>query len=135
MMWNLIAVNDYWSALKSFMIKFVSITENIVSFHDQFSLKRNKFVNQSHWQDCVKSPQDLWPPLPLISDKAIICYICSRSPGSLHVSPLVDNLVINGCQSSEEGVGRGPLSYKQGGGKIEGGLLEEKLGKTISFVM
>ena len=25
------------------------------------------------------------PPLPLMSDKAILCYICIWSPGSLHV--------------------------------------------------
>ena len=32
------------------------------------------------------------PPLPL-SNKAILCYICIWSPGSLHVYSLVDGLV------------------------------------------
>jgi len=33
------------------------------------------------------------PPLPLMSDKAILCYICSSSHGSLHVYSLVGGLV------------------------------------------
>jgi hypothetical protein len=33
------------------------------------------------------------PPLTLVSDKAILCYICVWSPGSLHVYSLVGDLV------------------------------------------
>ena len=44
-----------------------------------------------HWG--IKSPQDQGPPLPLIPDKAIHCYICSWSHGSLHVYSWVGGLV------------------------------------------
>ena len=47
-----------------------------------------------HWG--IKSPQDQGPPLPLMSDKAVLCYICSWSHGSLHVYSLVGGLV-PGC--------------------------------------
>ena len=33
----------------------------------------------------IKPPQDQEPLLPLISNKAILCYICSQSHGSLHL--------------------------------------------------
>jgi hypothetical protein len=36
-----------------------------------------------HWG--IKPSQDQGPPLPLMPDNAILCYICSRSHGSLHV--------------------------------------------------
>ena len=38
-------------------------------------------------------PQDQKPSLPLISDKAVLCYICSWSHGHSHVYSLVDGLV------------------------------------------
>jgi hypothetical protein len=41
----------------------------------------------------IKSPQDQGPPLPLMSDKAIFCYICIWNHGSLLVHSLVDGLV------------------------------------------
>ena len=41
----------------------------------------------------IMPPQDKGPPLPLMSDKAILCYICIWSPGSLHVYSLVGGLV------------------------------------------
>jgi hypothetical protein len=41
----------------------------------------------------IKPPQDQRPPLSLMPDKAILCYICSWSHGSLHVHSLVDGLV------------------------------------------
>ena len=41
----------------------------------------------------IKPPQDQGPPLPLISDKAILYYICIWSHGSLHVYSLVGGLV------------------------------------------
>jgi hypothetical protein len=37
--------------------------------------------------------QDQGPRLPLMPDKAILCYICRWSSGSLHVSSLVGGLV------------------------------------------
>jgi hypothetical protein len=40
-----------------------------------------------------KPPQDQGLPLPLMPDKAILCYICSWSHGSLHVYSLVADLV------------------------------------------
>jgi hypothetical protein len=44
-----------------------------------------------HWG--IKPPQDQGPPLSLMSYKAILCYICSWSHGSLHVYSLVGGLV------------------------------------------
>jgi hypothetical protein len=38
-------------------------------------------------------PQDQGPPLCLMSDEAILCYICSWSHGSLHVYSLVGGLL------------------------------------------
>jgi hypothetical protein len=43
-----------------------------------------------------RSLQDQGPPLPLMPNKAILCYICSWSHGSLHVYSLVGGLV-PGC--------------------------------------
>ena len=40
----------------------------------------------------IKSPQDQGPPLPLLSGKAILCYICIWSHGSLQVHSLVGDL-------------------------------------------
>ena len=40
-----------------------------------------------------KPPQDQGAPLPLMSDKAILCYIYSRSHGSNYVFSLVGGLV------------------------------------------
>jgi hypothetical protein len=44
-----------------------------------------------HWG--IESSQDQGPLLPLMSNKAILCYICSWSHGSLHVYSLVGGLV------------------------------------------
>ena len=41
----------------------------------------------------IKPPQDQGPPFPLMSDKAILYYICIWSHGPLHVHPLVAGLV------------------------------------------
>ena len=41
----------------------------------------------------IKPPQDQGPPLPLLSDKAILCYICVWSHESLPVHFLVSGLV------------------------------------------
>jgi hypothetical protein len=41
----------------------------------------------------IQPPQDQGPPLPLISDKAILCYICGWSHRPLHVYSLVGGLV------------------------------------------
>jgi hypothetical protein len=41
----------------------------------------------------IKPPQDQGQPLPLMSDKAILCYICIWSPGALPVLSLVGGLV------------------------------------------
>jgi hypothetical protein len=41
----------------------------------------------------INISQDQGPPLVLIPDKAILCYICSWSHGSLHVYFLVGGLV------------------------------------------
>jgi hypothetical protein len=43
-----------------------------------------------HWG--IEPSQDQGPLLPIMSDKIILCYICSWSPGSLHVYFLVDGL-------------------------------------------
>jgi hypothetical protein len=40
-----------------------------------------------------KPPQDQVPPLPLMPNKAILCYTCSRSHGPTHVYSLVGGLV------------------------------------------
>ena len=45
-----------------------------------------------HWG--FELSQDQVPLLPLMSNKAILCYICSWSHGSLHVYPLVGDLVL-----------------------------------------
>ena len=37
----------------------------------------------------IEPSQNQRSPLPLMPDKAILCYICSWSPGSLHVYSLV----------------------------------------------
>ena len=41
----------------------------------------------------IKPPQDQGPPLPLISDKVILCYIYSWSHGPIHIYSLVGGLV------------------------------------------
>ena len=41
----------------------------------------------------IKPPQDQGLPLPLMPDKAILCYICRWSHGSLHLYSLVGCLV------------------------------------------
>jgi hypothetical protein len=41
----------------------------------------------------IKPPQDQGPPLPLMPDKAIICYLHGWSHGFLHVYSLVGGLV------------------------------------------
>jgi hypothetical protein len=41
----------------------------------------------------IEPSQDQEPLLPLVSDKAFLNYICSWSPGSLHVYFLVGGLV------------------------------------------
>ena len=48
-------------------------------------------VFPGHWG--IEPSQDQGPPLPLILDKAILCYICSWSHGSPHVYSLVGSLV------------------------------------------
>jgi hypothetical protein len=49
----------------------------------------------------IEPPQDQGPPLPLMSDKAVLCYICGWSHGPIHVYSLVGGLVPG---SSGEGV-------------------------------
>ena len=44
-----------------------------------------------HWG--IEPSQDQEPPLPLMPDKTILCYICGWSHGSLQVYSLVDGLV------------------------------------------
>ena len=41
----------------------------------------------------IEPPQDQGPPLPLLSDKAILCYICIWSHESLPIHFLVSGLV------------------------------------------
>ena len=41
----------------------------------------------------IQSSQDQGPLLPLMSKKAMLCYICGWSHGSLHVYSLVGSLV------------------------------------------
>jgi hypothetical protein len=48
----------------------------------------------------IKPSQDQGPPLPLMPDKAILCYICCWSHGSLHVYSLVDGLVPGSSEGS-----------------------------------
>ena len=48
------------------------------------------------WHSSTLEPPsftDHGPPLPLMPDNAILCYICDWSHGSLHVYPLVGGLV------------------------------------------
>jgi hypothetical protein len=49
----------------------------------------------------IQSPLDQWPPLPLMPDKAILCYISRWSYGSLNVYSLVGSLVP--CSSGGSG--------------------------------
>ena len=44
-----------------------------------------------HWN--IEPSPDQRPLLPLMTDKAILCYICGWSHGSLHVYSLVGGLV------------------------------------------
>jgi hypothetical protein len=44
-----------------------------------------------HWT--ILPPQDKGAPLTLMSNKVVLCYICSWSHGSLHVYSLVGGLV------------------------------------------
>jgi hypothetical protein len=46
-----------------------------------------------HPPGCIKPPQDQDPPIPLMSDKAILCYICIWSHRSLPVHSLIGSLV------------------------------------------
>jgi hypothetical protein len=48
----------------------------------------------------IEPSRDQGPVLPLIPDKAIFCYICSWSHGSLHVYSFVDGLVTGSSGSS-----------------------------------
>jgi hypothetical protein len=48
----------------------------------------------------IKPPQDQGPPLPLMSDKTILYYICSWSHVSLHVYSLVGGLVPGNIRGS-----------------------------------
>jgi hypothetical protein len=48
-----------------------------------------------HWG--IQPSQDQGPLLPLIPDKAILCYLCSWSHGSLHVYSSVGGLVPGSC--------------------------------------
>ena len=47
----------------------------------------------------IDPPQDQGSFLPLMSDKVILCYICSWSQGSLHVYSLVVGLVLGGLEA------------------------------------
>jgi hypothetical protein len=49
----------------------------------------------------MEPPHDQGPPLTLMPDKVILCYICSWSHGSLHMHSLVVTLV----PESSEGYG------------------------------
>ena len=44
-----------------------------------------------HWG--IKPSQEQWPLLQMMSDKVILCYVCSCSHGSLYVFSLVGDLV------------------------------------------
>jgi hypothetical protein len=57
-------------------------TYSLLPHHSSISL---------HWG--IKPPQDQGPPLPLMSDKAIFCYICIWSHGFLHVHSLIGGLI------------------------------------------
>ena len=48
----------------------------------------------------IEPPQDQEPLLPLMSDKAILCYISSCSHGALHVYSLVGRLVPGSSRGS-----------------------------------
>jgi hypothetical protein len=48
----------------------------------------------------IKPPQDQGPPLSLMSDKAILWYICIWSHGSLPVHSLVGGLVPGSSRGS-----------------------------------
>jgi len=64
-----------------------------------------------HWG--IKPSQEQGPPLPVMSDKAILCNICSWSYGSLQVDSLVGGLV----PGSSEGSGWLILLFFRWGGK------------------
>jgi hypothetical protein len=46
----------------------------------------------------IEPSQDQGPPFPVMSDKAILCYICSWSNGSIHVYSLMGALVLEKFQ-------------------------------------
>ena len=48
----------------------------------------------------IQPSHDQGPLLPLMPDKAILCYICCWSHGSLHVYSLVDGLVPGSSEGS-----------------------------------
>ena len=48
----------------------------------------------------IKTPQEPGPPLPLMPDKAVLCYICSWSYGSIHEYSLVGGLVPGSSEGS-----------------------------------
>ena len=52
-----------------------------------------------HWG--IKLSHEQGPLLPLMPDKAILCYICSWSHGSLHLYSLVGNLVSGSSERSD----------------------------------
>jgi hypothetical protein len=51
-----------------------------------------------HWG--IKPSQDQGPLLPLLSNKAILCYICSWSHEFLHLYSLVGGLVLGSSEST-----------------------------------
>jgi hypothetical protein len=51
-----------------------------------------------HWD--IEHPQAQGPLLPLMSNKAILCHICSQSHGSLHVYSLVGGPVPGNSRGS-----------------------------------
>ena len=51
-----------------------------------------------HWR--IEPSRDQGPLLPLIPDKAILCYICSWSHESLHAYSLVGSLVPGSSEGS-----------------------------------
>jgi hypothetical protein len=48
----------------------------------------------------IKPPQDHGSPLPVMPDKALLCYICSWWQGSLHLYSLVSGLVPGSSRGS-----------------------------------
>jgi hypothetical protein len=48
----------------------------------------------------IKPPQDLVPPFPLMPNKVVLCYMCSRSHGLAHVYSLVGGLVPGSSEKS-----------------------------------